>query len=275
MRIFAIRDESLSPDTVLGYLIYYERSRAFYIELPENADPWETPLLLSSFVKRGEYSVDSWWSRLWVQQRIVPQDRQNIGQVLKENGLSAYDEFQLLILTMGRCAQDDCYLEEISADQLPALLTERWKTKLEEVAPMQDARLLLFFRNGEVRIADISALSENHTECQPYLSRKERFSAVEVQPDGYGVAWSEKAMISGQELYANSERVPLSLDDFIGFVQHRIVSASEACQILGCSRQNIDDLMKRGKLHSIRRDARYKLFLRSEVVQRGQQTKGQ
>ena len=272
MRIFAIRDESLSPDTVLGYLIYYERPKAFYIELPENADPWETPLLLSSFVKRGEHSVGSYWSRLWVQQRIVPQDRQNIGQVLKENGIGVYDEFQLLMLTMGRCAQDDCYLEEISANQLPALLTERWKTKLEDVVPMQDARLLLFFRNGEVRIADMNVLAENHPECKPYLSRKDRFNAVEVQPDGYGVTWSERAMISDQELYANSERVPLSLDDFIGFVQHRVVSASEACQMLGCSRQNIDDLMKRGKLHPIRRDAKYKLFLRSEVAQRRQQT---
>ena len=272
MRIFAIRDESLSPDTVLGYLIYYERPKAFYIELPENADPWDTPLLLSSFVKRGEHSVGSYWSRLWVQQRIVPQDRQNIGQVLKENGISVYDEFQLLMLTMGRCAQDDCYLEEIIADQMPALLTERWKTKLEDVVPMQDARLLLFFRNGEVRIADMNVLAESHTECKPYLSRKERFNAVEVQPDGYGVTWSERAMISDQELYANSERVPLSLDDFIGFVQNRVVSASEACQMLGCSRQNIDDLMKRGKLHPIRRDAKYKLFLRSEVAQRGQQT---
>ena len=28
------------------------------------------------------------------------------------------------------------------------------------------------------------------------------------------------------------------------------------------------DLMKRGKLHPIRRDAKYKLFLRSEVTQR-------
>ena len=272
MRIFAIRDESLSPDTTLGYLIYYERPRAFYIELPENADPWETPLLLSSFVKRGEHSVGSYWSRLWVQQRIVPQDRQNIGQVLKENGLTAYDEFQLLMLTMGRCAQDDCYLEEISADQLPALLTERWKTKLEDVVPMQEARLLLFFRNGEVRIADMKVIADNHTECKPYLSRAERFNAVEVQPDGYGVAWSERAVISDRELYANSKRVPLSLDDFIGFVQHRVVSASEACQILGCSRQNIDDLMKSGKLHPIRRDAKYKLFLRSEGTQRGQQT---
>ena len=87
MRIFAIKDESLSSQTVLGYLIYYENAKAFYIELPEDADPWETPLLLSTFVKRGERSVNSYWSRLWVEQRIIPPDRQNLGLVLKENGL--------------------------------------------------------------------------------------------------------------------------------------------------------------------------------------------
>ena len=91
MRIFAIKDDTLSQEIVLGYLIYYENAKAFYIELPEDADPWETPLLLSSFVKRGERSVSSYWSRLWVQQRIIPRDRQNIGQVLKENGLKEYE----------------------------------------------------------------------------------------------------------------------------------------------------------------------------------------
>lgn len=271
MRIFAIRDESLSPETTLGWLIYYERAKAFYIELPDDADPWDTPLLLSSFVKRGQHSVNSYWSRLWVQQRIIPRDRQNIGQVLKENGLTEYDEFRLLMLTMGRCAQDDCYLEEMNADRLPEPLTERWKTKVEDVVPMKEARLLVFFRNGEVRIADVKTLSETHADCKPYLVNEDRFNAVEVQPDGYGVMWSGRAMISDHDLYKHSERVPLSLDDFIGFVRHRIVSAGEACHILDCTRQNIDDLMKRGKLHPIRRDAKYKLFLRNEIIQRKKQ----
>lgn len=268
MRVFAIKDDSLSKDILLGYLIYYELPKAFYIELPDDADPWKTPLLLSSFVTHGQRSVGSYWSRLWVQQRIIPQDRQNIGQILKENGLTEYDEFQLLMLNMGRCAQDDCYLEEISASMLPSWLSERWQMKIEDVVPLRDFRLLIFFRNGEVRIADIKALSSRHEECIPYLVQEKRFSTVEVQPDGYGVMWSDTAMISDRELHAHSEMVPLSLDDFIGFVQHRIVSASEACQLLECSRQNIDDLMKRGKLHPIRKDTRYKLFLRSEILQR-------
>jgi len=271
MRIFAIRDESLSPDIVLGWLIYYERAKAFYIELPEDADPWETPLLLSSFVKRGQHSVNSYWSRLWVQQRIFPQDRQNIGQVLKENKLTEYDEFQLLLLIMGRCAQDDCYLEEFNAEQLPELLLERWKTKVEDVVPIKDFRLLVFFRNGETRIADVKLLSEMHDECRPYIMHEEQFNRVEVQPDGYGVMWSERAVLSDHELYKNSQAIPLELEDFVGFVQHRIISVHEVCRILECSRQNIDDLIKRKKLHPVRRDAKNKLFLKNEIMQRKQQ----
>ncbi|MBR5111191.1 MAG: hypothetical protein IK099_13515 [Clostridia bacterium] len=49
-------------------------------------------------------------------------------------------------------------------------------------------------------------------------------------------------------------------------MQDRIVSASEACSILDCSRQNIDDLMRRDKLHPIRTDAKYKLFSKRKRV---------
>ena len=71
MKSFAIRDESSQKQKDLAYLLYYEQEKRFYIELPENADAWETPLLLDSFVKRGETTVNSYWSNIWVQQRIV------------------------------------------------------------------------------------------------------------------------------------------------------------------------------------------------------------
>lgn len=87
MRIFAIKDESISNDKILAYLIYYENKKEFYIELPEDSDSWETPLLLSSFVDRNQFSVNSYCSKLWVSQRIIPPDRQNIGSILKKTGL--------------------------------------------------------------------------------------------------------------------------------------------------------------------------------------------
>ena len=98
----AIRDESAQNQKDLAYLLYYEQEKRFYIELPENADVWETPLLLDSFVKRGETTVNSYWSKIWVQQRIVPTDRQNIGEILRDNHLKEYDEYELLMLAMGR-----------------------------------------------------------------------------------------------------------------------------------------------------------------------------
>lgn len=56
MKIFAIRVETDQQHKDLAYLVYYEKAKQFYIELPENADPWETPLLLSSLAKRGKNS---------------------------------------------------------------------------------------------------------------------------------------------------------------------------------------------------------------------------
>ena len=44
-------------------------------------------------MKRGETTVNSYWSKIWVQQRIVPPDRQNIGEILRDNHLQEYDEY--------------------------------------------------------------------------------------------------------------------------------------------------------------------------------------
>lgn len=64
------------------------------------------------------------------------------------------------------------------------------------------------------------------------------------------------------------ERMTRRPEDFQRYLQHRVVSASKACTILDCSRQNIGDLMRRDKLHPIRTDVKYKLFSKAEVNQR-------
>jgi hypothetical protein len=53
----------------------------------ENAGSWETPPPLSSFLKHGEMTVNAYCSRIWVQQRIIPSDRQNIDDLIRRNKL--------------------------------------------------------------------------------------------------------------------------------------------------------------------------------------------
>ena len=125
MKIFVIRNEEDKTRKNLAYLIYYEKDKRFYIELPDDADIWETPLILSSRLKRGEKTINAYWSKIWVQQRIIPQDRQNLGRILKDNGLDSYDEFKLLAMTDGRCAQDYYYLTPVAEKDLPDYIKKR------------------------------------------------------------------------------------------------------------------------------------------------------
>lgn len=268
MKVFVIRDEEDKECNDLAYLIYYEREKRFYIELPENADPWDVPLLLSSFAKRGEYTVNAYWSKLWVQQRIVPQDRQNLGQILKKNGLEQYDEYELLMLGEGRCAQDSYYLVMIDEGKLLEKFEARYKKKVEEVIPLENSKLLVFFRDGNVRKLNMKLMLSQNQHFSVILKQESLFNKVNVQTGGYGICWGDDLTIPDEKLYVTGQSVPLSVRDFSYFVSERIVNTAEAAKMLECTRQNIDDLVKRGRLHPVKEDAKSKLFLKSEIQQR-------
>ncbi len=287
MRIFAVRDdyiyrdcpsESSAGDMVcrkgarmhkdLAYLFYYEKEKLFFTELPEDADPWETPLLLSSFAERGIKTVNFYWSLRWVQQRIVPPDRQNIGMVLKENGLKEYDEFGLLMLAMGRCAQDDCYLVEIRRDDLPEDVAKRFQKRVDNVMPLDNLQILVFFMDGTIKKCDLNDYFTAHPEFRILTQRRDYFEEARPQTGGYGVMWDVNLIIPDTELDCMGVELPLKALDFERFAADNIINAAEACEMLGCSRQNINELVKREKLHPLKVWERNTLFLKSEVRKR-------
>lgn len=267
MKIFAIRSDSMRKAKNIAFLIYYEKEKTFYIELPEDADEWETPLILSSYLKKGEKTINSYHSKMWVQQRIVPSDRQNLGQILKENSLENYDEFDLLTLSKGRCAQDDYYLYPLTEDKLPTDFAIRFSKRIEDVIPLKNNYILVFFKNGEIKKCDVNPFIEK-ANCTTILSKYEQFSSLEILVGGYGVAWGTILSISNEKLYDIGETINLNLDDFKCFVQNRVISVSEACNILDCSRQNVNDLIKRGKLTPIESKSNNILLMKNEVIER-------
>lgn len=267
MKIFAIRSESAKKAENLAYLIYYESEKTFYIELPEDADEWETPLILSSYLKKGEKTVSPQHSKMWVQQRIVPADRQNLGQILKDNNMESYDEFELLKLSKGRCAQDDYYLYPISPDKLPADFNIRFGKRITNVVPLKNNYILVFFKNGETKKCDVSSFIKK-ANCSSVLSKPENFNSLEVLVGGYGVSWGTVLSIPNEKLYDTGEAINISSDDFKSFVSNRVIDIAKACDILGCSRQNICDLIKRGKLTPIDSENGNIMLMKNEVLER-------
>ncbi len=268
MKIFAIKNE-INQNRAAAYLFYYEKKKRFYAELPNDADEWNTPMLLASVLKKNKKTVNAELTKSWVQQRIVPSDRQNIGRILRDNGLKQYDEFELLLLGNGRCAQDGYYIEEVDFDDLPAEIKERRSYKIEDVIPLENNRLLVFFSNGIIKTCDINKISgKNSPLCRLLTARPEAFELVRLQVGGYGVMWEQNMAVSDGDIYENGKTVPLSAEDFRKFVSKRIITSAEAAQMLDCTRQNIDDLVKRGKLIPIKESEKCKWFLKSDIEKR-------
>ena len=113
MRIFAIKNEKHKKRPPQSWLIYDEKEDSFSIQISRNADKEDLPFMLTCAVENGKYDLDDKLARRFVLERIVPSERQNLGSIMAAHGMDYYDIFEFLMLDMGRCCQDDYYLEEV------------------------------------------------------------------------------------------------------------------------------------------------------------------
>ena len=57
-------------------------------------------------------------------------------------------------------------------------------------------------------------------------------------------------------------------EDVALVARQALCGTNEVAQLLGCTRQNVSDLVRRGKLPVCKADGRMQLFLRSDVLNR-------
>lgn len=249
MKIFAIKENNVANE--IGYLFYYEKTKEFYIELLDGLEEWDIPMLLASLYKKGERTIGDYWSRAWVNQRIVPSDRQNIGQILRDNNLKRYDEFDLLCLASGRCEQDDFYITQIKLDDLQPDILERRKRRIKDITIIGSGKAVVFFKDNTVKICEVD-ISED--------------SDMDLLTGGYGITLDGKETITSEELYKKGITLQLSGDDLTLLIKENIVNTQEAMRILNCSRQYINELVKRGTLTPIKSCNKSITFLKSDVL---------
>ena len=88
-------------------LFYDEDKREFKIVIPREQDISKLPMLLRASASKGIYELDPRHSLVWVQNRIVPSERQNIGQFLKSYNMPYYREDLMLEQNEGSSIQDN------------------------------------------------------------------------------------------------------------------------------------------------------------------------
>lgn len=113
MRSFEIIDGSRRGSQPCATLVWDERENSVSVELSPDANEADVPMMFVPFVRKGQLLIDGHWAWRWVEERIVPTGRQNLGEVLRANGLQFYDSMRLFISGEGRCSQDDFFIREI------------------------------------------------------------------------------------------------------------------------------------------------------------------
>ncbi|MCI9126860.1 MAG: DNA-binding protein [Eubacterium sp.] len=59
--------------------------------------------------------------------------------------------------------------------------------------------------------------------------------------------------------------MPISIEYFKQFAKKNLVNTAEACEILECSRQNIDSLVKREKIEIVHASSKNKMFFKADI----------
>lgn len=265
MRIFSIIDKEGRRKTTLGYLLCYEKAKQFVVELDSNLDEWTAPVLFQGLVKRGIYTIPSDISRLWVQERVIPSGRQNIGDILRNAHLKEYDELALLALSKGKCSQDNCYLAEISEKELPEEIQERRKKNVKDCCVIADGKLLCMYYDEVVQKVDPVDLVAYHSQVGHVLKNEALLRSVRVGVGGYGITFNESIAVATADLRAVGVDVGIRQSDVCCMLESLVIDTTTACNRLGCSRQALAYWVKLQKLKPIILGTKENLYLVSEI----------
>lgn len=265
MKSYAIYDEELDRETPIGYLFYYEKAEKFIIELCKDLDEWSSPLLFQGLVKKGIYTIHHVFSLMWVKERIIPNNRQNIGSILKNHKLRDYNEMTFLRLSKGRCAQDRCYIVQVAYDDIPKEIRDRSRENVSECFPTGDDQIVCMFRDNTVRKVDLKKLKDDHKELAYVLQNRKLIDSVKVGVGGYSIVFNDSIEVEVDALKSAGVVLPLSADDFYGFVQRNVVDATKVCDMMQCSRQNLAYLVNEEKIAPIITGTKANLYTRGAV----------
>lgn len=262
MKIYEIYDNDNS--IFVGVLIYYDKSKHYVIELNENLDEWTAPLLFSTYVKNGIYTIPGDISYLWVKGRVIPSGRQNINSILKTHNLKEYDEMKFLELAEGRCSQDGLSIKKL--EKLPEYAQIRAKKNIRECFVTGDNALLCMFADGKIKKIDSSILCRI-SELENVIKNKDVFNTVKVGAGGYAIEFNDVIEVSSRMLYKEGITIPLSINDFIKFVSNNILDTSECCDVLECTRQNLSYMIKERLITPIKDNVKGNLYLKGNILE--------
>ena len=206
-----------------------------YIELIEGLK--EYPIFFQSFINKEKYTMNSYWTFKWINERIIPYERRNINNILKDNKIPYYNELLLLISSKGHTSMDDNYIDEIKEDALDDGIKRRMEYHIIDFIYETD-KLIVFFKNNT------TILLENIKEKEiPFLSIF-----------GNEIIYNSKSRYDYLYIRENGKPFPLSYPALINYINKNVVSTKSVVETYGFSRQYLNILKKENNIITLEND---------------------
>ena len=232
MKIFEIRNKS----DIYAYLFVSDNYNYCYIEINERA--LDQPIFFHMFLEKGIKTIDNEWTRKWINERVIPVNRQNIKDILKDNGMLYYDEVLMLIKVKGKSSMDDNYLNEIKYEKICENVLKRLEHKIIDFM-YDDLKLIIFFKTNVTKIYNIDDLKINE-DNKPFLS-----------PLGNEIIFNTKIRFSYDYLYEKGNDLDFSYNALINYLKDNLYSSNMFSEELNVTRQNVNYLKKTRKLNEV------------------------
>lgn len=266
MVIYEIKD-AYENDRVLGYLTYYELEKNFYVNIKDGVKDNDLPISLFIYLNENKRYLNSRQSLQWVRSRIIPSNRQNITEILRKLKIDAYDEFTLFDYCDGRSSNDECYVSKIKNKELPMDYLDNLKYLIDDFSYIEGSEIFVFFKNGQIKRCDLKKIV-NDDRYDALINNPDRYKDIRIITGGNELSFTSNLLIDCKVLYEKGISININTDDYLRLFKNMLISTKQACEILGCSRQNIADLVKRNKLIPLIKTDKEMLFLRKDIVQR-------
>lgn len=236
MKTYIVKDKMLPNADTEIVLCRSAKDHRAYAEIKEDARICG-PGVFRMEARKGHFTINNTWTLRYITDRIVPPERQNISDILKEMGKKAYDPFEMLVWCGGKSCMDDTYIEQIREAALPAWYQERILHRIMYTFVLTKFRLLLVFRNGRCGLFDLAKKKPDDRHFAPFRTDLSRFRQVILQPDGMSVRWNDYTEIMYDELYESCIVLPLSGEDITAVFADGLLTSQEFAESLGISRQ--------------------------------------
>lgn len=261
MKTYAIYNDDLSDNKIIGYLLHFEKANEFIIELIDDIDEWDVPILFQKYIREGCFTIPRDISKMWIKERVIPSGRQNIGMILKNSRLKSYDEMRLLKINDGRCSQDNCYINE---ENLPDHLLDRMSHNVFDCYITGEKKVICIHMDNSVRRVDLESIYELKAEMKPAIGNDVIYS-VYTDVGGYEVVVNERQSINIELILKYGELLNISANELVGYSKSNLIATTDVCQKLKMTRQNLSYLAKKQKILPIIQGEKENLYTKGDI----------